>query len=462
MIQDIRDTIVSIASGLQKAPIGVIRLSGADSTNIIKRIFLSRNLRILNERTAIKGWIVEYDSGDKIDEVIIIYFRAPHSYTTEDMIEIYSHGNPFIMNEIVYNCIKAGARLAKEGEFTYRAFINGRIDLVQAEAINEIIQAESIFSVKGAIKKLRGELSKDITKIRSKLIDIIAEMEAEINFSETDEVDSVNNITDRINKLKKMNVKIIKNYEKNRIIWDNYKIAIVGKPNVGKSSLFNVLVGRERAIITEIAGTTRDYIEETIVVEKIPVTLIDTAGIRKGKGKIEQIGIEKSKNIVNNADRVIAMLDCSTKIDERDLYILRKWRKKICAVVINKIDLQNRIDMGRIENIISRKNMPIIETSIVNNIGIEQVKEELKGRISRMTRMKERDHAYILNLRQYDNIKKVVEEIEKAEKGFKEGISIEYIITHLYEAKKKVEELTGMGAAEEILDQIFAKFCIGK
>jgi len=457
-----QDTIVATASGMQRAAIGVIRISGHDVLKIMRRIFRGGKSDKLKDRLAIKGWIVEYDSGNKIDEVVVIYYKNPKSYTGEDMVEIFSHGNPFIMNEIVHNCVKAGARIAKEGEFTYRAFMNGRIDLIQAEAINELIQAESIYAVRNALGKLKGGLSELVLKIRNKLIDLIADMEAEINFGETDQIENQGNYIKDINLIKKEIKEILKNHDNSRFITDNYKIASVGKPNVGKSSLFNALLQKERAIITDIPGTTRDYIEDRIIIENLPVILIDTAGIRISNDKIEKIGIEKTKEIIDYSDKIIAVLDSATELDEQDMYIFKSWKDKICLVVMNKIDLAERIDIRAVEREVKAYKTPIIKTSIIKKLGIEEVRECIRKAIKTLISKRRNDAGYILNERQYDYLMNALKEIDKAKRDLLRGVSVEYAIMNLYEATKGLEELTGEISVEEVLDQIFSKFCIGK
>ncbi len=463
MIDDTRDTIVAIASGVQRSPIGVIRVSGAGCKKIIRRIFRDGGLKHLKDRNIIKGWVYDYEGRDRIDEVLVAYYKAPRSYTMEDMIEIFCHGNPLIMNEIVYNCIKAGARLAKEGEFTYRAFVNGRIDLIQAEAINELIQAESMYAIKNVVKKMKGEFSKYINEIKDKLIDIIAEIEAVINFEDTDEIEDSSDLIVDLIKVKKEIQNIIKRYEKNRFISDSYKVAIVGKPNVGKSSLFNKILNKERSIITEIPGTTRDYIEERIMLEGIWVALIDTAGIRETGDKIEMVGIKKTIDIINEADSIIGILDAGEEIDERDIYLVNKWRKKICMLVLNKIDLsERRIDIKRVKELIKGDKIPIVEGSMIKDIGVDEIKKDLKERIKGLIMKYDSENMFGLNLRQYNILRNVLREVKKSEGELRKGVSLEYVVIFLNGAVKMLEEVVGGIAVEDVLDKIFSKFCIGK
>jgi tRNA modification GTPase len=340
--------------------------------------------------------------------------------------------------------------------------MNGRIDLIQAEAINELIQAESIYAVRNALGKLKGGLSELVLKIRNKLIDLIADMEAEINFGETDQIENQGNYIKDINLIKKEIKEILKNHDNSRFITDNYKIAIVGKPNVGKSSLFNALLQKERAIITDIPGTTRDYIEDRIIIENLPVILIDTAGIRISNDKIEKIGIEKTKEIIDYSDKIIAVLDSATELDEQDMYIFKRWKDKICLVVMNKIDLAERIDIRAVEREVKAYKTPIIKTSIIKKLGIEEVRECIRKAIKTLISKRRNDAGYILNERQYDYLMNALKEIDKAKRDLLRGVSVEYAIMNLYEATKGLEELTGEISVEEVLDQIFSKFCIGK
>jgi tRNA modification GTPase len=316
--------------------------------------------------------------------------------------------------------------------------------------------------VRNALGKLKGGLSELVLKIRNKLIDLIADMEAEINFGETDQIENQGNYIKDINLIKKEIKEILKNHDNSRFLTDNYKIAIVGKPNVGKSSLFNALLQKERAIITDIPGTTRDYIEDRIIIENLPVILIDTAGIRISNDKIEKIGIEKTKEIIDYSDKIIAVLDSATELDEQDMYIFKRWKDKMCLVVMNKIDLAERIDIRAVEREVKAYKTPIIKTSIIKKLGIEEVRECIRKAIKTLISKRRNDAGYILNERQYDYLMNALKEIDKAKRDLLRGVSVEYAIMNLYEATKGLEELTGEISVEEVLDQIFNKFCIGK
>lgn len=460
-IYNLDHTIVATSTGTQKVPIGIIRISGSLSACIMKRIFEPLAKEAVDERKALNGWFKNPRTGEKIDEGIIVYYKAPRSYTREDMLELFMHGNPYLINEMLSVCIHEGARLAEPGEFTYRAFVNGRIDLVQAEAINELISANSIYHAKGVLKNLEGRFSEILHVIKANLLSLMALIEAEINFAETDEIELIDNYVQDLRKVKMQLRKCIVMYEEKKHISSGYSIAIVGKANAGKSSLFNVLLDENRAIITEMAGTTRDYITEKIMFDNFPVTLIDTAGIRTARNKIERIGIERTQEIVNKSDGVILIFDGSRNWDAQDDHICASWKDKALMAIINKHDLRQRMRTEKVLNMVKQMQIPLIHTSLIGHYGIKKVEQCLKDKVKMLISMYAEDDLTI-NLRQYSIIRKCYRELDKAEKALKKGISVEYAMLNIEEARRQLDQLTGASCADDILNIIFSKFCIGK
>jgi len=457
----INDTIVSISSGLQKAPIGIIRLSGDLSLKIALSIFKPHKERKILERYAMNGLIIDPRNSKIIDEAIMIYYKKPKSYTAEDMVELFTHGNPYLIDKILKLCIDFGARLAEKGEFTLRAFLNGRIDLIQAETINDLINADSFYQASSLINKLSGNLSNKLAKIKEQLLNLYSEIEAEINFGETDELGLNEDYAEKISMIKKELQKLIKSSKNQAFLSEGYKIAIVGKPNVGKSTLFNILLKKKRAIVTEIAGTTRDYITEKIIINDFPITLIDTAGFRKVKSKIEKIGIENTKKIIKKSNALIMIFDGSKALKDEDLNIIKEANKKAFLAIINKIDLPQRLRKEELLSKLSKNNIPVINASMKTRKGIQEINKALEAHLSKYLSKLDNDNFY-LNLRQYTLLKKMYLEIQEAEKAFSNNISIVYISENVKAAFDYLQELTGEKIKEDILDIIFSKFCIGK
>lgn len=333
------DTIVALATPLGRSGIGVIRLSGADSVKIVRRLVRDENFNP-EPRFAHLKKIYDLESPEILDEVIITYFRAPHSFTGEDVIEISGHGSPIILRQIIDFCLKLDARLAEAGEFSLRALANGRMDLSQAEAIRDLIDAQSIASVRQSVRQLRGELSHQLQPVKDDLLDVIVVLESSLEFVEDDLPDfQTENIKNKLSRITESLGKMASTFQAGKLLREGLKVALVGRPNVGKSSLFNALLGHERAIVTEIAGTTRDQLHEKLVIENIPVSLIDTAGLRETSDRVESLGVERSKRAMSDADLVIVILDGSQVLTSEDREILDQTKDLPRLIAINKIDI---------------------------------------------------------------------------------------------------------------------------
>lgn len=455
------DTITALATRAGEAAVNIIKISGPQSINIAEKIFRSKNDRKIS---GIKTYNMIYgniiDGNDVIDEVLISVMRAPKSYTREDVVEINCHGGLTAVNRIIKMVIDKGARLAEPGEFTKRAFLNGRIDLSQAEAVIDIINAKTVESLKIASNNLKGSLSNEIRNIREKLLEIIINLEASIDFIEEDlEIIPYTEIKEKIIKINDSLKELIKNEEKGEIIKNGIKITIAGKPNVGKSSLLNLIAKKEKAIVTSIPGTTRDAIDEILYMEGIPVIITDTAGIRKSKNYIEKIGVKRSISEMEKSDIVVIVIDNSTKITDEDIEILNKAKGKRLIICINKIDKKSKIKKEELEKY--AKDKYILEISALKKLGINKLEEA----IMELTIGKEKfdiEEKIIINQRQKITIEKAKNSVENAITAIEMKLSEEFSALDLRTAYNMLGEIIGENAGEEILNEIFKKFCVGK
>ena len=399
--------------------------------------------------------------GDKIiDEVLVSYFKSPHSYTTEDMCEINSHGGNVIVKMILELCLKNGAELAEAGEFTKRAFLNGRIDLVQAESVIDIINAKSDKEVATGIRHLEGFLSEKIKEIKQDIIDLLVNIEVSIDYPEYD-VEEVQKeeTTQMLDKVENKLISLEKSFDNGKIIKNGIKTAIIGKPNAGKSSLLNAILREERAIVTEIEGTTRDTIEEMININGIPINLVDTAGIRKATDTVERIGIEKSKKMAQDADLIIAIFDSSKDLDEDDLRILDLIKNKKNIIILNKIDLKTKINEENKE--IKKVSSNIIKISALNKIGIE----ELGNKISELFNLGQinfDNEMVITNVRHKNLISSAIKNLKQARIAIDEKMPLDIVTISIKNIISCMNEITGDNTSEDIINEIFSKFCLGK
>lgn len=462
-----KDTIVAISTPLGISGIGIVRLSGKDTYRIIEEIFVPgknpkkrKKLKIENlpSHTVYYGHIV--DNGKIIDEVIVTIMKSPKSYTREDMAEIGCHGGIIPLKEVLNLCIKKGARLAEPGEFTKRAFLNGRIDLLQAESILDIIYSKTEYALEIGIKKLKGDLSNFISEIRKKIFDLLVNIEGKINFPEEDDIENLNlDLEKKLKEIKKEIDKFLSRCNRGKIIQNGVKAAIIGSPNVGKSSLLNAFLKEERAIVTEIPGTTRDAIIEVINIKGIPVNIIDTAGIRSAKDEIERIGIEKAIEWMRRAEINLLMIDWSRKLNEYDYELMKYIKEKPYLLIVNKIDLPREVEIDFIEKEFPEER--IIKTSIKNWIGIEEIEEKLYSLIMEGFGEMKGDELF-LNLRQEKKINMAGFYIEEALKEIENENMLELVAENLKNCLNEIDELIGNKYSEEILNEIFSNFCIGK
>ena len=456
------DTIAAISTALGEGGIGIVRISGDKSMNILKKVFKSakgKDVSKLHSYSMMHGYIVDPKTNEKIDEVIVSYMKKPSTYTREDVVEINCHGGVIAVRRVLQLTLDNGARLAEPGEFTKRAFLNGRIDLSQAEAVMDLIRAKTDESMKIALEQSEGKLSKQVEKINNKILDILAHIEAEVEFSEEDIDEVVNEkVIKDCEEVKGQMEDLLKNADKGKILREGLNVIIVGKPNVGKSSLLNALLEEKRAIVTDVPGTTRDTIEEYINIDGIPVKLIDTAGIREARNEVEKIGVERTKECIDKADLILFMIDGSREIDDEDMKIVEIAKNRDVIVIINKHDLPMNVDIEYIKK--TFYNKPVLYVSVKTNEGISSIKEEItnfvyKGKVS----VKD---IYVTNIRHKKALNDAIESIENGITTIKNGYPIDMASIDIKDAYLKLGEITGKTVSEDIIDRIFTNFCIGK
>ena len=436
-------------------------MSGQLCFEVLDKMFIPKNKQSIEE---IKGYTIKYgnivDNGEVIDEVLVSYFKAPKSYTMENMCEINSHGGNIIVKKILELCLKNGAELAEPGEFTKRAFLNGRIDLVQAESVIDIINAKSEKEVKTGIKQLEGLLSKEIAEIKQEIMDVMINIEVSIDYPEYDVEDVANaEITDMLDSVKKKLERLERSFDNGKVIKEGIKTAIIGKPNAGKSSLLNAILKEDRAIVTEYEGTTRDTIEEFVNINGIPLKLIDTAGIRETKDEVEKIGIAKSRETANTADLIIAIFDASKEIDEEDLEVIDFIKNKKAIIILNKMDLKAKIDENN-ENLKKLSGI-IIKMSALKNVGIDKLYEKITEMFN-LNEINLDNENVITNVRQKNLITKAIENVKKAKETIEQKMPIDIVAIFIKDILEDLGKITGEVVTEDIIEEIFANFCLGK
>lgn len=436
-------------------------MSGKECFEILDKVFIPKKKQEIDD---IKGYTIKYgnivNEEEIVDEVLVSYFKAPKSYTTEDMCEINSHGGNIIMKKILELCLKNGATLAEPGEFTKRAFLNGRIDLTQAESVIDVINAKSEKEAKTAINQLEGMLSQKINEIKKEIMDVIINIEVAIDYPEYDVEDTTNmQILEMLNSVEKKLLKLSKSFDEGKILKEGIKTAIIGKPNAGKSSLLNAILNEERAIVTEYEGTTRDTIEEFITIEGIPLKLIDTAGIRDAKDEVEKIGIKKSREIADTADLVIAIFDSSKELDKEDIEILDLIKNKKSIIILNKCDLEPKIDEKNKK--LNDASDYIIKISALKNIGIDVLYEKI-NELFNLNQINLDNEILITNIRQKDFINKAIENVEKTKDTIDKKMTTDIIAIFIKDILEDLGSITGEFVTEDIINEIFSKFCLGK
>lgn len=456
------DTISAVITALGEGAVGIVRISGADALATAEKIFKSRSGKKLSEyqhHTLVYGHVTDAD-GTMVDEVLCVYMQAPHSYTAEDVVEIQSHGGIQSLKKILALTYQNGARPAEAGEFTKRAFLNGRIDLTQAEAVMDIIRSRSEASLKLAVRQQNGQLAQELRKLRSKMLDVVINLEAVIDYPEEDIEDvTFDTVAGSIANTAAGIENLLAYAHTGKILREGLRTAIVGRPNVGKSSLLNALLKEERAIVSEYAGTTRDVIEEQLLLDGVPLVLADTAGIRKTEDYVEQIGVEKSRRLLQDAELVICVVDGSEGLTAEDEEILQAASEKPCVIIVNKSDLEIDTTLQQLQERFGiDKVMPL---SARTNEGIDRFAAWLKNYVygSEGTLS---DGVYVQNARHEELLRQALQSLQDAQRAAQERLPYDCIVIDVRNAIDLLGEITGDTVQDEIINEIFARFCIGK
>ncbi len=456
------DTITAISTPLGTAGLGIVRISGPEAIKIADKVFRAKSSKKLQQAdnyTVHYGFIIEPDSGRKVDEVITVLMKKPHSFTGENVVEFDCHGGMVPLKRVLNIIIDNGARLAEPGEFSKRAFLNGKMDLIQAESIIEVINSKTEKGLNIAVDHLTGELSAKINYIKNKVVKLMAHLEAAIDFPE-DEIEGFQSseLKKRIITVKDNINKLLDTRQQGKIYQEGIKTVIVGKPNVGKSSLLNTLLNEKRAIVTDIPGTTRDVIEEYINLKGIPLKIIDTAGIRETENMVEKIGVERARDFLEKADLVLMMLDVSQGLTDDDLKVYELIKEKQMIVVVNKTDLAPALKKEEIKNHFSEH--PVLWISIKEEKGLEELKDEIVGEV--FNKQIDSDQVLITRTRHENVLKDALKAIERVYDSYKQGLPYDFLTIDLKECLNKLSEITGETVNEDIIDNIFSDFCLGK
>ncbi len=445
------DTIVAISTALGEGAISIIRISGCDAISIVNPLFKGKNLEKVKSHTINYGHIVY--KNEIIDEVLLSIMKKPKTYTKEDVIEINTHGSIAVVNKIMEILLLSGCRLAEPGEFTKRAFLNGRIDLTESEGVKDLINSQTELERKMAVNELSGKVSTLITDLRDKIVALISNIEVNIDYPEYQDIEvvTIDKIKAEVYNMLGQLRKILKLSEDGKVIKDGIKTVILGKPNVGKSSLLNALLEEEKAIVTDIKGTTRDIVEGSIIIGGIKLNLIDTAGVRASSDVVEKIGIEKSISLIDEAELVLLVLDSSEELSSEDKFLLDKTKNKKRIVIMNKNDLENK-------NLYDEE---VIRISAKENIGIEEIKEKIKE-LFNIGVFLGKNLTFFTNARQIALLKSAIESLEEAKKGAEENKEIDMIEIDLKLAWERLGDIIGANYTEELIDNLFSKFCLGK
>ena len=447
------DTIAAISTTLGVGAIAIIRVSGNDATRIVNKIFKGRDLSKVDSHTINYGHIVDGD--DIVDEVLVSVMRAPKTFTREDVVEINTHGGIAITNKILEMLLINGCRLANPGEFTKRAFLNGRIDLIEAEGVMDLINAKTEKSRKLAMNQVNGEVSKLIKSLRQKIIELLANIEVNIDYPEYEDIEEINNdiLMPNLIEIKSELSGILKKSLDSKIIKNGIKTVIIGSPNVGKSSILNRLLNEDKAIVTSIAGTTRDIVEGSITLDGIPLDIIDTAGIRKTDDVVESIGVNKSLNLISSADLVLFVLNNNEVMSDEEKELFNQIKDKNYIVIVNKTDLPDKLDMSMINN--------YVRISVKDDIGIDSLRNKIKEMFN-LEKFENSDLTYLSSARSISLLKKSLESIDSSIEAIKASMPIDITEIDLKQAWTSLGSIIGETYSDELIDQLFSQFCLGK
>ena len=451
------DTITAIATPLGEGAIGIVRISGTEAVAIANRIFQGKNLETVDSHTLNYGHILDPDKDEILDEVMVGVMRAPRTFTREDVIEINTHGGIAVTNEILQLILRQGARMAEPGEFTKRAFLNGRVDLTQAEAIMDIIRAKTDKAMNIAVKQLDGSLKDLIDNTRQEILNTLAQVEVNIDYPEYDDVEEMTTalLREKTQEFQNLLEKLLRTARRGKILREGLSTAIIGRPNVGKSSLLNNLLREDKAIVTDIAGTTRDVIEEYVNIKGVPLKLIDTAGIRETDDIVEKIGVERSRQALAEADLILLVLNASEKLTEQDRALLALSDMTRRIVLLNKTDLREEIEAEELPE-------DVIRISVLENQNIDQIEERINQLFFDNAGIVEQDATYLSNSRHISLIEKAIQSLQAVNEGLEFGMPVDLLQVDLTRTWQILGEITGDAAPDELITQLFSQFCLGK
>ena len=451
------DTITAIATPLGEGAIGIVRISGTEAVAIANRIFQGKNLETVDSHTLNYGHILDPDKDEILDEVMVGVMRAPRTFTREDVIEINTHGGIAVTNEILQLILRQGARMAEPGEFTKRAFLNGRVDLTQAEAIMDIIRAKTDKAMNIAVKQLDGSLKDLIDNTRQEILNTLAQVEVNIDYPEYDDVEEMTTalLREKTQEFQNLLENLLRTARRGKILREGLSTAIIGRPNVGKSSLLNNLLREDKAIVTDIAGTTRDVIEEYVNIKGVPLKLIDTAGIRETDDIVEKIGVERSRQALAEADLILLVLNASEKLTDQDRALLALSDMTRRIVLLNKTDLREEIEAEELPE-------DIIRISVLENQNIDQIEERINQLFFDNAGIVEQDATYLSNSRHISLIEQAVQSLQAVNEGLEFGMPVDLLQVDLTRTWQILGEITGDAAPDELITQLFSQFCLGK
>ncbi|MCA0984897.1 tRNA uridine-5-carboxymethylaminomethyl(34) synthesis GTPase MnmE [Halobacillus yeomjeoni] len=455
------DTITAISTPMGEGAIAIVRLSGPQAVSISAALFQGKDLNEVDSHTMHYGKIIDPETGEMAEEVMVSVMRAPKTFTREDIVEINCHGGLVSVNRVLEIVLASGARLAEPGEFTKRAFLNGRIDLSQAEAVMDLIRAKTDRAMNVALKQMDGRLSKLIQELRQKLLETLAHVEVNIDYPEYDDVEEMSHemMKEKTREVHEEVTKLLETARQGKILREGLGTAIIGRPNVGKSSLMNALVHENKAIVTEIPGTTRDVIEEYVNVRGVPLRLIDTAGIRETEDIVEKIGVERSRQVLKEADLILFVLNYGDELNDEDEKLFEAISDMNVIVIVNKMDLEPKLDIERVKELAG--DHPVISTALVKEEGIDQLEEAIANTFFE-GELDSGDMTYVSNVRHVQLLKQAKQALEDAQNGMEMGVPLDVVQIDVTRTWEILGEIVGDTVHESLIDQLFSQFCLGK